>query len=160
VKHFTVTDLDIAKYKTITAEVSGGSRPRLTLIHRDSNQKFFFKTYSHNPREVWAECLASHIAELIGLEAQAVTIKTTPARLEKVLRERFPTQIPKDWQPVGTLSRNIFPKNIEITYGAAIVGTPSNPLTLETIEAKIRERYYALRTICFRVMLIWLSLTC
>jgi hypothetical protein len=142
-KHFTVNTLDISKYHTITAEVSGGSRPRLTLFHKDRNQKFFFKTYSHNPREVWAECLASHIAELMGLQAQAVTIKTTPPRLEEVLRKRFPTQIPEDWQPVGTLARNIFPKHIETTYGAAIVETPSKPLTLEVIEQKIRDKYYA-----------------
>jgi hypothetical protein len=142
-KHFTVNELDISKYRTITAEVSGGSRPRLTLFHKDSNQKFFFKTYSHNPREVWAECLASHIAELMGLQAQAVTIKTTPQRLEEVLRKRFPAQISDNWRPVGTLARNIFPKHIETTYGAAIVETPSQPLTLETIEGKIRGKYYA-----------------
>jgi hypothetical protein len=142
-KHFTVNTLDISKYHTITAEVSGGSRPRLTLFHNDNNQKFVFKTYSHNPREVWAECLASHVAELIGLQAQSVTIKTTPQRLEEVLRKRFPTQLPKEWQPVGTLARNIFPKHIETTYGAAIVETPTDPLTLEVIEQKIRNKYYA-----------------
>ena len=87
-KHFTVTELDMGKYKTITgpAEVVGGSRPRLTLFHKDGNQKFFFKTYSHNPREVWAECLASHIAELMCVKAQSVTIKKTPQRLDDALR--------------------------------------------------------------------------
>jgi len=144
-KHFTVEELDMSKYKTITVsvEVVGGSRPRLTLIHKDSNQKFFFKTYSHNPREVWAECLASHIAELMGLKAQAVTIKKTPQRLETVLRERFPEQLPDNWRPVGTLARNIFPRSIEIRYGAAVVETPTEPLTLKYVEQKIREKYYA-----------------
>lgn len=115
----------------------------MTLFHRDNNQKFFFKTYSHNPREVWAECLASHIAELMGLQAQAVTIKTAPNRLEQALRQRFPTQIPTDWKAVGSLARNIFPKHVETTYGAAIVETPSQPLTLDAIEQKIRAKYYA-----------------
>jgi hypothetical protein len=92
---------------------------------------------------VWAECLASHIAELLGLSAQSVTIKTTPVSLKEVLQQRYPENFPNDWQPIGTLARNIFPKNIEITYGAAIVETPSNPLTLLAVEGKIRQRYYA-----------------
>lgn len=143
-KHFTVNELDLDKYSTIYAnEVVGGSRPRITLIHKKKHEKFFFKTYSHNPREVWAECLASHIADLLGLKAQAVTIKTTPPRLEEVLRKRFPEQLKDNWKPIGTLSRNIFPRNIETTYGAAIVETPTRPLKLEEIEEKIRQKYYA-----------------
>jgi hypothetical protein len=145
VKHFTVTEIDISKYKTISGplEVVGGSRPRLTLIHRDTNQRFFFKTYTHNPREVWAECLASHIAELAGIKAQAVTIKTAPTGLVRAMKTRYGSVLPQDWKPVGTLARNIFPKNIDITYGSAIVGTPSKPLTLEEIQTKVRSKYYA-----------------
>jgi hypothetical protein len=144
-KHFTVRELDLDKYRSIMApiEVSGGSRPRLTLYHKEGNKKYFFKTYSHNPREVWAECLASHIADLLDLRAQEVTIKIAPSRLKQALRKRFPTQLSEDWKPVGTLARNIFPKNVEITYGAVIVETPTKALTLEEIEAKIRSRYYA-----------------
>jgi hypothetical protein len=145
VKHFTVTEINISKYKAITGplEVVGGSRPRLTLIHKDTNQRFFFKTYTHNPREVWAECLASHVAELVGIKAQAVTIKTAPKVLARAMKARYGTVLQQDWKPVGTLARNIFPKNIDITYGSAIVETPSKPLTLEQIQAKIRSRYYA-----------------
>ncbi len=44
---------------------------------------------------------------------------------------------------MGTLARNIFPKNIEITYGAVILETPNDALTLEQIETKIKARYYA-----------------
>ncbi len=142
-KHFTVNELNLANYGTIAGEVSGGSRPRLTLHHKRENQKYFFKTYSHNPREVWAECLASHIADLVGIKAQAVTIKTTPKKLKEVLHKRFPEQLPSGWKPVGTLARNIFPKNIEITYGAVVVETPNDALTLEQIEMKIKARYYA-----------------
>lgn len=72
-----------------------------------------------------------------------MTIKTTPARLKQVLEERYPGDFPKNWQPIGTLARNIFPHNVEITYGAAILETPSEPLSLETIEDKIRQRYYS-----------------
>jgi hypothetical protein len=144
-KHFTVSELDISKYKSISGpiEVVGGSRPRLTLTHKDNNQKFFFKTYTHNPREVWAECLASHLAELVGIEAQAVTIKIAPSRLVTAMKSHYSSVLPKDWKPVGTLARNIFPKNIDITYGSAIAETPSQPLTLEQIEEKISNKYYA-----------------
>lgn len=144
-KHFTVAKIDLSKYKSISGplEVVGGSRPRLTLIHKDSNQRFFFKTYTHNPREIWAECLASHVAELAGIRAQAVTIKIAPPLLVKAMKGRYGTVLPKDWKPVGTLARNIFPRNIDITYGSAIVETPSDPLTLKRIEDRIRSKYYA-----------------
>jgi hypothetical protein len=144
-KHFTVNELDVSKYKRISGplEVVGGSRPRLTLTHKDSNQRFFFKTYTHNPREIWAECLASHVAELVGIPAQSVTIKIAPGTLVKAMRDRYGNVLPKDWKPIGTLARNIFPKNIDITYGSAIVGTPSDPLSLEQVENKIKAKYYA-----------------
>lgn len=143
VKHFTVNEININIFKTIEVEVVGGSRPRLTFLHKDKNQRFFFKTYTHSPREVWAECLASHIAELMGIKAQLVTIKTAPKSLEKVLRERFPTLLPENWKAVGSLARNIFPKKVETIYGAAIVETPTNPLTLEVVEQKMSSKFYA-----------------
>ncbi len=144
-RYFTVNELNLDKYKAITApiEVSGGSRPRLTLYHKDGVQKYFFKTYSHNPREVWAECLASHVADLMSIPAQAVTIKTAPLKLKHALQKRFPTQLPQDWKPIGTLARNIFPKNVEITYGSVILEKPSEPFTLAEIESKVGRRYYA-----------------
>lgn len=144
-KHFTVQEIDLKKYKAITGpvEVVGGSRPRLTLTHKKTNQRFFFKTYTHNPREVWAECLASHIAEIIGIEAQSVTIKTAPPELERAMKRRYDGALPKDWKPVGTLARNIFPKNIDITYGSAILETPTKALSLEEIQKRVSQKYYA-----------------
>ncbi len=144
-KHFTVAEIDISKYKAISGptEVVGGSRPRLTLDHKDTNQRFFFKTYTHNPREVWAECLASHIAELVGIKAQSVTIKTAPKELVEAMRKRYGEVLPRGWKPIGTLARNIFPRDIDITYGSAIVGTPTQPLTLEQIQVRISAKYYA-----------------
>jgi hypothetical protein len=144
-KYFTVKQLDLSKYKSITSrplEVSGGTRPRLTLIHKDG-RRFFFKTYSHTPREIWAECLASHIAELMNIDAQEVTIKTTSPGLKTAMQRVYPNALPKNWQPIGTVARNIFPKNIEIIYGSAILGSTNIPLTLEDIENKLRSRYYA-----------------
>ncbi len=144
-KHFTVKVIDLEKYKSVTGpiEVVGGSRPRITLTHKDTNQKLFFKTYTHNPREVWAECLASHLAELVGIDAQQVTIKIAPKKLEQAMRKLYAKQLPVEWKPVGTLARNIFTKGVEITYGSAILATPSKAMTLEDIEASISKRYYA-----------------
>lgn len=144
-KHFTVLELDTDKYKKITGprpEVVGGSRPRLTLIHKDTNQKFFFKTYTHNAREVWAECLASHIAELVGIPAQLVTIKTATPGLAKFMKKYYGEILGNSWKPIGTLARNIFTKNIDITYGSAIIGSLNTPLTLTEIEEKVKARYY------------------
>lgn len=146
-KHFTVQELDIGRYKSISGprerEVVGGSRPRLTLIHKDKNEKFSFKTYTHNPREVWSECLASHIAEAANIKAQAVTIKIAPKRLVTAMQTHYKAILPKDWQPIGTLARNIFPRHLEITYGSVIVEAPSDPLTLNQVEQRMRSRYYA-----------------
>ena len=59
------------------------------------------------------------------------------------MRGHYGEVLPKDWKPVGTLARNIFPKGIDITYGSAIVETPSKPLTLDQVEQKIKSKYYA-----------------
>lgn len=142
-KHYTVKTIDMRSYKEVKVEVSGGSRPRLVFIHSKTNKKFFFKTYSKTPREVWTEALASHIGELVNLPVQTVTIKKAPQRLREILEERYPENLPKPWIPIGTLAHNIFPRNYEITYGAFIVETPTEPLTLEAIETSIRAKYYA-----------------
>jgi hypothetical protein len=143
-KYFTVGQINLEDYKSASTEaVSGGSRPRIVFVHNKTNQKFFFKTYSHNTREVWAEALASHIGELIGLRIQKVTIKTVPERLKPALLSRFPEKHRENWTPIGTLARNIFPRDYEITYGAAIVGATDAPLTLDQVASSISSRYYA-----------------
>lgn len=144
-KHFTVQQIDLSKYLPISVpiEVVGGSRPHLTLTHKKTKQLFLFKTYTHNPREVWAECLASHIADLAGIKAQAVTIKVAPKHLENTMRSIYEGILPNNWKPVGTLARNIFPRNIEITYGSAIAAVSTNALTLEEIQESIATKYYA-----------------
>lgn len=143
-KHYTIETIDYSRYKPrVTIQVVGGSRPRITLVHSKTNSKFIFKTYSHNSREVWAECVASHLGAIIGVPIQQVVIKRAPPFLVASLKENMPQNLPKNWQPIGTLARNIFPKNQEITYGQKIVSTSSDALTLEEIEAAIRKQYYA-----------------
>lgn len=143
-KHFTVETIDTRRYKSIgVEEVSGGSRPRLVFVHRKTNRKLFFKTYSHTPREVWAETLASHIGKLVELPVQSVTIKKAPPKICEILKKRYPENFPGQWMPIGTLAHNIFPRNYEISYGAFIVETPTEPLTLEAVEASMHTKYYA-----------------
>lgn len=142
-KHFTVENIDYNRYESkIQLELVGGSRPRLTLVHKVSRQKFIFKSYSHNTREVWAECLASHIGAVLGIKVQQVVIKRAPKSLENSIRNVAP-QLDKKWIPIGTLARNIFPRGQEIVYGAITVETPTKLLPLEIVEQKIREKYYA-----------------
>ncbi|HSW37819.1 MAG TPA: hypothetical protein VLG37_05660 [Candidatus Saccharimonadales bacterium] len=143
-KHFTIETIDYSRYKPrVRIQVVGGSRPRITLVHSKTNQKFIFKTYSHNSREVWAECLASHLGMILGVPVQQVVIKRAPTSLVKALKENVPENLPHAWKPIGTLARNIFPKDQEIMYGAKIVGTNSDALSLEKIEMAIRAQYYA-----------------
>lgn len=141
-KHFTVEDIKYSTYESVQLELVGGSRPRLTLVHKKTHSKFIFKTYSHNSREVWAECLASHLGNIFNLDVQQVVIKSSPRALTEALRKAAP-DIPKDWQPIGTLARNIFPRRQEIIYGATIVQSPSKSLSLDDIENCIRSKYYA-----------------
>lgn len=142
-KHFTVEDIEYNRYKSkLGFELVGGSRPRLTLIHKKTNKKYIFKTYSHNSREVWAECLASHLGNIFHINVQQVVIKSSPNDLTRILRVAAP-EIPKDWSPIGTLARDIFPRKQEIIYGATIVQSPSKSFSLEEIEQCIRAKYYA-----------------
>lgn len=142
-KHYTVEDIDYERYESKAKfELVAGSRPRLTLVHKKTRQKFIFKTYSHNSREVWAECLASHLGKVFTIDIQQVVIKRSPAGLTRAMRKAAPS-IPRNWKAIGTLARNIFPQGQEITYGMNVVQTPSDPLSLEEIEKRIRAQYYA-----------------
>lgn len=142
-KHFTVENIDYARYDNkIKFELVGGSRPRLTLVHKTTRQRFIFKSYTHNSREVWAECLASHLGVVFDIKVQQVVIKRAPKGLEAEMRRVAPA-LDKNWIPIGTLARNIFPRGQEIVYGSLILETPTDTLPLEVIEDKIRRQYYA-----------------
>ncbi|MFH1546613.1 MAG: hypothetical protein ABIE14_04510 [Patescibacteria group bacterium] len=150
-KHYEINELDFGSYRPEKLEVVGGSRPRLTLLKKGiSSQKHFLKSYAHNPREIFAEFLASKLGKLAGLEIQTVNIKTFPKPLEEVFRKEFSMAkkkggeplLPKDWEPIGALVKNIFPGGFEIRYGSQIVGSNDKRLRLEEIGAEIRKRYY------------------
>lgn len=143
-KHYTIETIDHKRYKpTIEIQVVGGSRPRVTLVHKDTKRRYLFKTYSHNPREVWAECLASNLGQVLRIDIQKVMIKKASSIMTKLLREHYSTNLPSKWTPVGTLARDIFKKHEEILYGDKIVGTKSDALSLNGIATSISSQYYA-----------------
>jgi len=84
---------------------------------------------------------ASQLGEEAGFKIQAVSLKKVPQNLADIFRRNFKDHLPENWHPVGALVRNVFPKNHELLYGAQIIGTASDPVTLEQIEKDIRARY-------------------
>lgn len=140
-RHYSFKELSFDNYKEATVGVFGGSRPRIVLKHKQNNQQFFLKTYRHNPREIWSEMLASQIGEAAGFNVQLVSLKLVPKGVAKIFMERFGSYLPKDWKPVGALVRHAFPRDHEILYGAQIIGTATEAVSLEQIEKSIRDRY-------------------
>jgi hypothetical protein len=142
VKHYLINELSFPPFKPVlNLQVVAGSRPRATITHEQTGQRYLLKFSSHNSREVWAELLASKLAQLATIPCQEVTIKQIPASVYQILKDR--QHIGADVPPIATLARNIFPRDYEITYGQRIVNTPSDALTLEEIEILIRSRYYS-----------------
>ncbi|XMT17276.1 hypothetical protein QTN79_01260 [Candidatus Saccharibacteria bacterium oral taxon 488] len=140
-RHYDFKELNIKNFKEAKVEVSGGSRPRIILKHKSNNQQFFLKTYRHSTREIWAEMFASKLGEAAQFNIQAVSLKKFPAQAEMIFRDKFGDYLPDSWIPVGALVRHAFPKGCEILYGAQIVGTDKDPVTLEEAEKGIRDRY-------------------
>lgn len=85
--------------------------------------------------------IASKLAQIAKVRCQEVTIKEIPPNIIKVVKQHLGNK--EELLPIATLARNIFPKDYEITYGQRIVNTPSDSLTLEEIEKRIRARYYS-----------------
>ncbi|MDP2691004.1 MAG: hypothetical protein Q8O95_01200 [bacterium] len=52
-------------------------------------------------------------------------------------------KLPLDWIPIGVLVRHAFPREFDIRYGKSVIAEDSNYFSLEEIENKIRDRYYA-----------------
>jgi len=141
-KPYLVKDLKDGKYDILIEQPVGGSRPRMVLKQRVGGQRFLFKTYVHNAREVWAELFASKLGELLGLEVQKVTVRKIHGRIKSNF-EKVNENLPDDWQPIGAMVRHAFPRNYDIRYGKNIVGEDSEYLKLDDIEAKVRAKYYA-----------------
>ena len=140
-RHYDFKELNINNYKEAKVEASGGSRPRIILRHKSTNQQFFLKTYRHNTREIWAEVFASKLGEAAQFDIQAVSLKRFPTQAEEIFRNKFGDYLPNPWVPAGALVRHAFPKGCEILYGAQIIGTDKDPVTLEKVGKSIRDRY-------------------
>ena len=146
-KHFELNVLDFQQYQPVgieDPEVVGGSRPRIVLAKQPNNIKHFLKSYTHNPREIVAEFIASKLGALAGFKVQKVTIKTLPPVLVSFLKKKFPKHFPNTIRPIGALVKNIFPKGYSIRYGFKVVERkPTDKLKLSEIEEWIRSKYYA-----------------
>jgi hypothetical protein len=124
-------------------QVIGGSRPRVTITHQKTKQRYLLKFSRHRSAEIFSELLASKLAAVANVTCQEVTIKEIPKGMFKNLKKHISSDDESVLLPIATLARNIFPKDYEITYGQRIVDTPSDPLTLEQIEQCLSRRYYA-----------------
>lgn len=84
---------------------------------------------------------ASQLGKSAGFSIQAVSLKKFPGGIDQLFLDQYGSYLPDRWQPVGALVRNVFPKDHELLYGAQIIGTATEPVTLERIEENIRKRY-------------------
>jgi hypothetical protein len=141
VRYISVETLNPNLYTITKAELVGGSRPRLSLIDKKTHQKYILKSYTHNSREVFAECLASFLGNIIKIPIQKVSMKRLPDALVNALKQTYPA-LPSAWLPIGSLVRNVFSKGGVINYGANIIGTPTESMSLEYIEKFFRRSYY------------------
>lgn len=140
-RYISVETLNPDLYRITKAGLVGGSRPRLSLIDKKTHQKYILKSYTHNSREVFAECLASFLGDIIKIPIQKVSMKRLPDVLVEALKQTYP-QLPSMWKPIGSLVRNVFSKGWVINYGANIIGTPTESMSLEYIEDFFRRSYY------------------
>ena len=60
-KPYLIKPLDIKMNEPLDVDVSGGSRPRIVVRNKQNYHQYFFKTYLHNSREIWAEMFASKL---------------------------------------------------------------------------------------------------
>jgi len=145
-RYFEFGQLNLDAYEILDEDVPSGTRPRYVLKNKVSGHKFFLKTYSKNPREIWAEVFASKIGEEIGIKIQNAVPKRLPAELEAKFRQDFGPILKKDWEPIGVISNDVFPKGFDQLKGGDLLETSLNGsecFDLTYIEEKLRGQYYA-----------------
>lgn len=107
----------------LDVDVSGGSRPRIVVRNKQNYHQYFFKTYLHNSREIWAEMFASKLGnEIEGYSVQQVSIKEAPPELEQRFRKEYKDYLPEDWKPIGAQVDNAFPKGYQVRYAYLVFG--------------------------------------
>ncbi|HEX3568117.1 MAG TPA: hypothetical protein VHT70_00375 [Candidatus Saccharimonadales bacterium] len=145
-RYFEFSQLKLNDYIILEEDVPSGTRPRYVLKNKISNHKFFLKTYSQTPREIWAEVFASKVGQELGIEIQNAVPKKIPQGLEDRLRSDFGPILRKDWQPIGVISKDVFPKGFDQLKGGDLLETKlqgSECFDLTYVESKLRDVYYA-----------------
>ncbi len=143
-KKYLLQPLNLTDYKEILAdEVSGGSRPRLTLLN-ENNHKFFLKSYTKTPRELWVELFASKLwNKLINfVKIQSVTLKKIPDSILTKLKDSYWDR-GLDIKPIGVLIDNAFRSNYEIKYWYRVVAKgPMDTVSMKEVYDAISKMYW------------------
>ncbi len=145
-RYFEFKQLNPDDFEILSDDVPSGTRPRYVLKHRVSKHKFFLKTYSQTPREIWAEVFASKIGRQVGVRIQNAVPKKLPEELVDKFRSDFAPLLKVDWQPIGVISNDVFPKGFDQLKGGDLLETKlhgSECFDLAYVEEKLRGQYYA-----------------
>lgn len=141
-KKYLLQTLNLDDYTILTEEVSWGSRPRITLLN-GNNHKFFLKSYTITPRELWVELFASKLWEKLKdfIQIQSVTLKIIPESILVKLRESYGNN-ELNIKPLWVLIDNAFRSNFEIKYGYRVVWKDSRQtISMKEVLDSIRRNY-------------------
>ncbi len=143
-KKYLLQPLNLTDYKEILAdEVSGGSRPRLTLLN-ENNHKFFLKSYTKTPRELWVELFASKLWNKLTnfVKIQSVTLKKIPDSILDRLKVSY-WDSGLNIKPLWVLIDNAFRSNYEIKYWYRIVSKgPMDTVSMKEVFIAISKMYW------------------
>lgn len=143
-KKFLIQTLHLDDYEILSEWLSWGSRPRATLKNIKNHHKFFLKSYTKTPRELWVELFASKLWEKLEqfVPVQEVTIKKKIP--ESILLE-FKKSLwdsHKDLKPLWVLIDNAFPSNFEIKYWHRVVWKdPRDSVSMKNVFDSISKSY-------------------
>lgn len=123
-------------------EVSWGSRPRITLLN-ENNHKFFLKSYTKTPRELWVELFASKLGAKLNnfIQIQSVTLKKIPESILSKLRDSYGDG-KLNIKPLWVHIDNAFRSNYEIKYGYRVVSkVPMDTISMKEVYDAIKWNY-------------------
>jgi hypothetical protein len=141
-KKFLMQTLELEDYEILPVELSGGSRPRITLLNKN-NHKFFLKLYTKTPRELWVELFASKLWDRLQgfTPVQDVTLKKIPDSILQSIKSTLWNN-PVGLKPLGVLIDNAFPVDFEIKYGHRVVGkNPRDTISMKEVYDSICRNY-------------------
>lgn len=143
-KKYLLQNLELKDYIILTDWLSGWSRPRLALKNLKNHHKFFLKSYTKTPRELWVELFASKLGEKIPnfAQIQEVTLKKIPSDILDEFKKIY-WWTEADLKPLGVLIDNAFPSSFEIKYGHRVVWkNPRDQISMKEVFDSIRKNYW------------------